>query len=698
MNFFKKIMIFIVATLLISFIALPNSNAYTLVSIPKTYGTNPSGNIVYRGTSIEVKVPDTYVEEDAQFRAVWVTPHVNDIAKFQSVAQYKAEISKVIEIMRYFNLNVMVYHVRALNDAFYASALNPWTSYLKGFGIDPGWDPLPWIIEECHRNGIEFHAWLNPYRVRSSASGVPLSAVAVTYKDYPNNPASSADNMLAGSDTIILNPGLPNVRTFLVNTCMEIVQNYDIDAIHFDDYFYAAGINDDSTYAAYNPSSLSKADWRREQVNIFIQNLHIALSNYNTANGKFVQLGISPTGVYRSAISYQAALGQGYDANGNYLGIGSYTISLEHYGDYLYADTKKWIDNEWIDYIIPQSYWSMEHDRAPFADLMAWWNKVVKYKDVNLYAGIGLYYNRLSDAAFSWATNPDEVVNQFKFMSTLENVDGFSIFSFKNLKAIYENSAAPMMQQQGEKMMTALSKPAIQPVLKTFSPVVLSGPLTNLGIFTVNGGYVLKWNKMANASKYVIYRNEEVSGVPGDDIVVGVVGNTASEPDVRFFDNLRHGLKYNYRVVPVSGTNSLGSNNTIDSTQAVVDSSISSLGEVENVYYNGAEGFGKNVRIFWNEKTNVLGGQVSYEVYYSSNQVTWQNITTTIGQISYLRYMDVTLPKDYEAYYKIRVYNNLGESYSDPLEIIIFERSEMVFYIMDLIIEVKDEYFLDIVK
>ncbi|MDD3382407.1 MAG: family 10 glycosylhydrolase [Bacilli bacterium] len=699
MIFLKKTMIFSIALLIMLVVTFPSSNALTLVSIPKTYdagGGTPTGNVVYRGSSIEVKVPDTYVEEDAQFRAVWVTPHVNDIAKFQSTLQYKAEISKVIQIMKYFNLNVMIYHVRALNDAFYESELNPWTSYLKGFNVDPGWDPLPWIIEECHRNGIEFHAWLNPYRVR--AAGATLEQIATLYQDYPNNPASNVANMLAGDTTIILNPGLPNVRTFLVNTCMEIVENYDVDAIHFDDYFYTSAVDDSATFAANNPGGLTISNWRREQINIFIQNLYNALNNYNSTNNKFVQLGISPTGVYRNVNSYAASLSGTYDINGNYSGVGTYTVSQEHYESYLYADTKKWIEEEWIDYILPQTYWSIEHDKAPYADIISWWNKVVENKDVNLYSGIGLYYNRLPSAGFSWATNPEEVVNQFKIMSTLDNVSGFSIFSFQNLRNIYEEKAIAIMQQQGEAMMTALTKPAIQPSLKSFSPVVINTPISNLGIYTVDGGYVLKWNKMSNAAKYVIYRNEETLGVPGDNVVVGVVGNTELESEVKFFDNITHGPKYNYTVVPVSHTNSLGSNNSTNTNQAIIDTTISSLGDIENVYYNGAEGFDKTVRIFWNEKTNVLGGEVSYEVFYSSNQTSWQNITTTIGKISYLCFMDVVLPKNYEAYYKIRVYNNLGESYSDPLEIVIMERSEMVFYVMDIIIEVKDEFFLDIIK
>lgn len=694
MNYLKKTMIFTIALLLLLVISIPSSNAATMVSIPKTIG---SGNVCYRGTTIEVKVPETLVEEDSQFRAVWVTPHVNDIPKFQSILQYKAEISKVIEVMKYFNLNVMVYHVRALNDAFYPSTLNPWTSYLKGFNVDPGWDPLTWIIDECHRNGIEFHAWLNPYRIRSA--GTSLDNIEFLYKDFPDNPASNRANILAGSATIILNPGLPNVRKFLNDTVMEIVENYSVDAVHFDDYFYAADVDDSATFAQYNPENFSNiADWRREQVNKFVYTLKMSLDAYNATNNKSVQLGISPTGAYRNVVNHAAAIHNNYDANGNYLSNGSNTISQEHYASYLFADTKKWIENEWIDYIVPQSYWAVEHDRAAYADIMTWWNKVVEHKNVNLYSGIGLYYNRLPETGFSWGTNPQEVVNQFKIMASLKNVKGFAIFSFQNLRNIYESKAIPIMQQQGDIMRTALSKPAIQPPLKSFTPVHLNNSLNNLNIFTVDGGYVLQWDKMQDASKYVIYRSEEVGGNTSEKIVVGVVGNTAGESKVKFFDNLNHGVKYNYTITPVSKTNNLGSTNITNSTLATVDANIGSLGEIENLYYNGAEGFDKKVRLLWNEKTNVLGGEISYEIFSSIDKVTWTDITTTIGKISYLCYMDVILPKNYEAYYKIRAYNNLGESFSEPLKVVIMERSEMVFYIMNIIVDIKDEYFLNIIK
>ena len=158
---------------------------------------------------------------------------------------------------------------------------------------------------------------------------------------------------------------------------MEVVENYDVDAIHFDDYFYISGTNDDATYAAYNPKGLGRADWRREQVNLFIEQLHDAMTEYNSKNNKAVQLGISPSGIYKNG-------------NGS-VSSGSNTSGFAHYGDYLYSDTYKWAKEGWIDYLLPQSYWAFEHPSAGYADVMSWWNKAFEGLDCLLYSGIGYY-------------------------------------------------------------------------------------------------------------------------------------------------------------------------------------------------------------------------------------------------------------------------------------------------------------------
>ena len=219
----------------------------------------------------------------------------------------------------------MIFHVRPFNDAFYESKYNNWSTY---YNTNPTWDALPWIIEECHKRGIEFHAWLNPYRVTNNTSS-SLSDIASRYK--ASNPASNPNNLLKGTDSVILNPGIPAVRTFLIDTCMELIENYDVDAIHFDDYFYDSGVDDSITRSIYNTNNLSIDDFRREQTNIFIESLSLAIRSYNQESGRRVQLGISPSGIWKSGDGVVT-----YNSDGDAItNVSSTTSSYQHYGNYL---------------------------------------------------------------------------------------------------------------------------------------------------------------------------------------------------------------------------------------------------------------------------------------------------------------------------------------------------------------------------
>ena len=263
-------------------------------------------------------------------------------------------------------------------------------------------------IEETHKWGIDFHAWINPYRI-SLTTKLSLDYILNIYKDYKSNPASDANCILNGTSFIILNPGLEKVKNFIVDTVIEFLEQYDVEAIHFDDYFYAdmgasgrlvgeftiLDEQDQITYEDYikkNPgcpyhsnNSTEKANWRREQVNLLIKRLYIAIGNYNKKYNKKVQFGISPTGVYKNGDG-NVTYGMNFNAV-----TGSLTRGPQHYAAHLFADTLQWINNGWIDYILPHPYQAFDSPIMGFGNLMPWWDKVVEYKSVNLFAGIGLF-------------------------------------------------------------------------------------------------------------------------------------------------------------------------------------------------------------------------------------------------------------------------------------------------------------------
>lgn len=499
---------------------------------------NISKNNIKASYNIEEYATDVTI--NTEFRAAWISYYTGDI-NFSSINDYKEKINEILDILEYYNMNAMIFHVRANHDAWYNSKINRRHSQLIGLDFEE-FDPLEYVINEAHKRGIEFHAWLNPYRIGSTYDS--KEDVAEAFKEYPNNPASNPNNVLIGSTLQILDPGIPENRDFIIDTCMEIVENYDVDAIHFDDYFYAAGIDDTATRNKYNTDGLSTANFRRQQVDTFIYDLKCSLDEYNKTNNKFVQLGISPTGVYKNANSSSEAntpLSEyRYDDNGNLVyPIGSTTGCQMHYESYLYCDTLKWVNNEWINYILPQTYWARSHSLAPFERLINWWNMAVKNKNVNLYAGMGIYM---------WTSSTSEAYEQLKISHSLENVLGTSIYSYKQVQQGYHNtntSAKTQMNLVKSKMWTS----------KVVAPIVAGFEEQELGSVDNFMQYknTICFSALENAKFYIIYRSENEITFDESEIV-DIIGSTEdyiSWSDVQTGD-------YNYNVVPLSYTNNLG--------------------------------------------------------------------------------------------------------------------------------------------
>ena len=498
--------------------------------------------VYYKNTDIAVQIPDTYEMQDQYFRGAWVTPLAGSIPSFSTEAKYKAEIQEMLDILEYYNCNAVIFHVRIMNDALYPSELNPRSGYLN-----TSLDMLPYVIEECHKRGIEFHAWMNPYRV--TASGGNVDKIASNYKQKaPKNPASDAANLLSNSSGgVILNPALPNVRQFIIDTVIEVMENYDIDAIHFDDYFYITGVEDDSFYQASNPNNLSKSDWRREQVDIFIKDLHDAMKEFNEENDKYVQLGISPTGIYRNGNGEVT-----YDENGNAISSGSATGGQEHYESYLFSDTLKWVNEEWIDYITPQSYWAFSHTIAGYADVMSWWNKVVKYKNVNLYSGMGIYMSENPGSNYSWGFDSNESVNQILYATTLENVRGTVFYSYNYLEYAYKGNVDSLYGQGLTRIKNEIfTNKAIIPEIRTLDCEV--NKIDTVECDIKDGKTTISFNKVKNAKFYVVYRSEnDLTYAPEE--VYDIFG---SKDDVIKFVDQTDGKKYNYGIRVLAMNNAL---------------------------------------------------------------------------------------------------------------------------------------------
>lgn len=301
-----------------------------------------------------------------EFRGAWMhTVFQGQYAK-QTSEENKAYLRRQLDLLQDAGVNAVLFQVRPSADAFYPSNLEPWSRFLTkdGKAPEPYWDPLQFMVDEAHARGMELHAWLNPYRVTTSKTEVlPPGHI------YHKEPWRFV--RYAGDGKLYFDPGLPENREFIVDVVLNIVERYDVDGIHFDDYFYpypAGGkaFPDDKSYAKYG-KGMDRGDWRRQNVDLLIEDVHNAIRG---SQRPWVRFGISPFGIYRNKKNDP----KGSDTNG-----------LENYGD-LYADVLLWAEKGWIDYLLPQLYWELEHPKASYLVLVDWWAKATDPK-CQLYIG-----------------------------------------------------------------------------------------------------------------------------------------------------------------------------------------------------------------------------------------------------------------------------------------------------------------------
>lgn len=347
----------------------------------------------------------------ADLRGAWIASVFNldwpSAAATGKEALQKQEYTAMLDKFQSMGLNAVFMQVRPAGDALYRSSLVPWSKVLTGKqGTDPGYDPLQFLIEETHRRGMQFHAWFNPFRASTDTKTDTLaeSHVAIQHPDW----------IVTTGSVRYINPGIPEARQHIIDTIMEVVNGYDIDGVHLDDYFYpSSGVfSDDATFVLHNPNSiLLKADWRRDNINTFVRDLGTSIH----AAKPGVSFGISPFGVWRNAAT---------DLTGS-----DTKASVTAY-DSMYADVRTWIRQGWIDYVAPQIYWSMSYSAARYDKLVDWWSAEVAGRPVKLYIGHAVH--KVGTTETGWK-NPDEIVNQLKYNLGHPEVGGDIYYSASQL-------------------------------------------------------------------------------------------------------------------------------------------------------------------------------------------------------------------------------------------------------------------------
>lgn len=363
-------------------------------------------------TPIPIPFPTTPVATNDSLRGVWISTVFNldwpSTGSYGNQAKQQQEYVQLLNELQAMGMNTVFVQVRPSADALYPSSMVPWSKVMTGTqGKNPGYDPLAFMIMETHRRGMQFHAWFNPFRANTDAKNDQLAANHVV-KLHP-------DWIVNSSNKLYINPGVPQARQQIIKEIMEVVQRYDIDGVHLDDYFYPSNgtFSDDATYKAYNTKKIAnKADWRRDNINQFVQQLHTSIKSVKPG----VQFGISPFGVWRNI----AIDPTGSDTKA---GVTAY--------DNMYADVRTWVKQGWMDYVTPQIYWSLSFAPAQYDKLVTWWSDEVRGTNVKLYIGHSPY--KLGTAEAGWQ-NAQEIINQLDYNALHPEVQGSVFFSAKDLR------------------------------------------------------------------------------------------------------------------------------------------------------------------------------------------------------------------------------------------------------------------------
>lgn len=427
-----------------------------------------------------------------EFRGAWIQC-VNGQFMGMSTADMQKTLTYQLDELQKDGANAIIFQVRPECDALYNSSIEPWSRFLtgeQGKAPSPYWDPLQWMIEQCHKRGMELHAWINPYRAKTKTTHV-LSPKHIAHK--------RRDLVFEYDGQYILNPAYDENRQYICHVVGDILRRYDVDGLHIDDYFYpypAAGctIPDENLYRR-NPGGHSNiGDWRRYNVNLFMKEMHDTIR----AVKPWVKFGVSPFGIYRNKKS---------DPNG------SDTRGLQNYDD-LYADVLLWINNGWVDYCVPQIYWQIGHPTADYKTLIQWWDRNASARP--LY--IGEDVERTVKYKDDDNPNQHQMPAKYKLHDFANNVQGTVLW--------YAKAAVDNIGNYGMMLRNVYwSTPALQPLMPFISKKQPGKPRKVKMVWTSDGP-MLFWTApktkskskdwASNAHQYAVYCDGTLVAVTSD--------------------------------------------------------------------------------------------------------------------------------------------------------------------------------------
>lgn len=439
------------------------------------------------GVFAQVQTGSAYPKRE--FRAAWIQS-VNGQFRGMPTEKLKQNLIGQLNSLQKAGINAIIFQVRPEADALYASRLEPWSRFLTGVQgkePEPYWDPMQFMIDECHKRGMEFHAWINPYRTKTT-----LKSELAPNHVYNIHP----EWFVTYGDQLYFDPALPESRRHICMVVSDIVSRYDVDAIHMDDYFYPYPIKgkdfpDDASFARFGGGFSNKGDWRRSNVNVLIKKLHETIREIKP----WVKFGVSPFGIYRNESSDS---------------LGSKTKGLQNYDD-LYADVLLWAREGWIDYNIPQIYWHIGHPVADYETLVKWWARNTENRP--LFIGQSVM-NTVQNAD---PKNPS--INQLPRKMALQR-------AYQTIGGSCQWPASAVVENAGKYRDALIAEyhkyPALPPVFD-FMDNEAPAKVRKMKPVWTEDGYILFWTapkykeEMNRAVQYVVYRFNDKEKVNIDD-------------------------------------------------------------------------------------------------------------------------------------------------------------------------------------
>ena len=448
---------------------------------------------------------DSLAHPKYEFRASWIATVARlDWPKTSTTAAQQDELISMLDELKEAGINAVFFQIRTESDALYQSDIEPWSYWLtgeQGTAPDPFYDPLQFAIEEAHKRGMELHAWFNPYRAdRGSAYTKSPDHITNTHPEW----------ILEFGSLKVLNPGIPEVQDYVLSVVEDVVTRYDVDGLHFDDYFYPYPPNhianeDQATFEEYGGDFTDIGEWRRANVDSVVAGIHEMLEEVKP----HVEWGLSPFGIWKN-------------------GVPSGIVGLDAY-NVIYADAVEWLDQQWIDYLTPQLYWAFGGGQD-YGKLAPWWAEQTARNERHLYPGHGLY--RSESATFSGSLfSAGEVPRQIRFNRNHEDIQGSVFFRAENITRFSSKGFADSLKTNYYRY------PALTPIMPWRS-MEAPAPAEDLAFeFTGAEEVTLSWIDPEPAEEgqrfYVIYRvRAEAAPDPAEAMadarnIVAVTGETS---------------------------------------------------------------------------------------------------------------------------------------------------------------------------